>query len=140
MKALTVCQPYASAFFMAEAFRKRVENRNWPTRYRGPLLIHAGKSKEYMDGFDPDDEDDFDPLFLPLKGQNLPFGAIIGMVEMIDCLMLADYMAKYGPDPWANGHWCHVYAAPELLSQPIPYRGQLGIFNVPDQIFKRVKP
>jgi hypothetical protein len=38
-KAITVLQPWASAIAFAG---KDVENRDWPTRYRGPLAIHAG--------------------------------------------------------------------------------------------------
>lgn len=40
MKALTISQPYASLIARGEKF---VENRRWPTPYRGPLAIHAGK-------------------------------------------------------------------------------------------------
>ena len=46
MKALTVCQPYASLIVgwpgIAIEDIKQIENRNWKTSYRGPLLIHAG--------------------------------------------------------------------------------------------------
>lgn len=35
--------------FTARCGEKRVENREWPTSYRGPLLIHAGKSREWLD-------------------------------------------------------------------------------------------
>jgi hypothetical protein len=41
-KVLTVCQPYAE---MIACGHKPVENRVWWTFYRGPLLIHAGKSR-----------------------------------------------------------------------------------------------
>jgi hypothetical protein len=47
VKALTICQPYAELIARGQ---KRVENREWPTRYRGPLLIHAGKSREWLSG------------------------------------------------------------------------------------------
>jgi hypothetical protein len=39
--ALTVQQPWAYAITVGA---KTVENRTWTTRYRGPLLIHAGKT------------------------------------------------------------------------------------------------
>jgi hypothetical protein len=40
MKALTLTQPYATLIAIGA---KRIETRNWSTRYRGPLAIHAGK-------------------------------------------------------------------------------------------------
>jgi len=46
MKALTISQPYASLIASGE---KWVENRSWPTGYRGPLAIHAGKGTQYLD-------------------------------------------------------------------------------------------
>src|SRR3546814_4442712 len=45
MKALTICQPYAELILLG---LKRVENRSKPTRHRGPLLIHAGKSRDWL--------------------------------------------------------------------------------------------
>jgi hypothetical protein len=49
MNALSVCQPFASLIISGE---KRVENRRWSTSYRGPLLIHAGKSRKWLGGWD----------------------------------------------------------------------------------------
>ena len=46
MKALTVLQPWAWALIHGP---KRIENRSWATYYRGPLVIHAGKSKKWLD-------------------------------------------------------------------------------------------
>ncbi len=40
MKALTLTQPWATLVAIGA---KRIETRGWPTRYRGPLAIHAGK-------------------------------------------------------------------------------------------------
>ena len=67
MKALTIRQPWASLIVDGE---KRVENRTWPTKYRGPLLIHAGKSRLEVDRD---------------QARRLPFSAIIGQVEVVDC-------------------------------------------------------
>lgn len=42
MPCLTVHQPWAHLIAVG---RKRVENRSWSTRHRGPLAIHAGSSR-----------------------------------------------------------------------------------------------
>ena len=44
MKALSIKQPWAWAIIHAG---KNVENRTWATSYRGPLLIHAGKTFDH---------------------------------------------------------------------------------------------
>lgn len=41
MKALTLHQPWAS---LIATGAKTLETRSWPTRYRGPLAIHAAKT------------------------------------------------------------------------------------------------
>jgi hypothetical protein len=45
MKALTICQPYAELILRGE---KLVENREWHTPHRGTILLHAGKSKDWL--------------------------------------------------------------------------------------------
>jgi hypothetical protein len=78
MKAISVRQPWA--YLIVEGI-KRIENREWNTQYRGPLLIHAaGRYREKMTIAQiarryrvaiPDADD-------------LTFGAIIGQVDLID--------------------------------------------------------
>ena len=46
MKALTIHQPYAELIRRGE---KVIENRTWPTSYRGPLAIHAGGSVKFLE-------------------------------------------------------------------------------------------
>jgi hypothetical protein len=46
MKALTISQPWAS---LIASGKKWIENRCWRTYYRGPLAIHAGSGKQYLD-------------------------------------------------------------------------------------------
>lgn len=47
MKALTLCQPYATLIALGE---KTFETRGYDTRYRGPLAIHAGRTLSYIGG------------------------------------------------------------------------------------------
>lgn len=80
MRALTICQPYAHLIVTQQAelpigaVPKRVENRTWETRYRGLLLIHAGKSMKFLHGDDR------------TKYPEMKFGAIIGIAHLIDCV------------------------------------------------------
>ena len=45
MKAITLHQPWASLVALGV---KTIETRSWPTKYRGPLAIHAGKGRPLM--------------------------------------------------------------------------------------------
>jgi hypothetical protein len=44
MKALSIRQPWAYLIITGD---KDIENRTWATAYRGPVLIHAGKTMDY---------------------------------------------------------------------------------------------
>lgn len=142
MKALSICQPYPT-LILAKAHElptgvvpKRVENRTWETLYRGPLLIHAGKSTKYLKGWDAS------------KLPPMRFGFIVGMVDLAECFNTCEFM---GPEsgwnpriakqfPWlpkhqhTEGPFCLVLANPRRFENPIPYAGCLGLFNVPDEI------
>lgn len=121
MKALTICQPYAELILRGD---KPVENRAWRSGYRGPLLIHAGKSRAWLDTW-------------PEQMPDLVRGAIVGMASVIDCGR-PDYVRATFPIIADNEHvigpWCIVLDAPRRLVEPIPYRGQQGLFDVPDDV------
>ena len=129
MKALTICQPYATLIVRGE---KLVENREWPTRYRGRLLIHAGKSRQWLDD---EDEAEFAEL-----GDPLVFGAVVGEARLADVLRIerirwGDYDAQY---PWlrehehTNGTWCWVLQDVQRYAQPVPWKGAQGLWDFPD--------
>lgn len=117
MKALSVIQPWAWAFFHASPL-KDIENRVWHSSYRGPLLIHA--SKKYDREGQLWIEDEFGII---VPGPNsLPRGAIVGQVNMIDCVQ------NHG-SLWFFGPYGFVFDNPQAL-EPWPCRGELGIFEV----------
>ena len=78
MKALSIMQPWA---WLIANGHKDIENRSWPTRYRGPVLIHAGKRED--EGFDPRDFKSLDSLeHTPWTGDiDADYGGIIGECE-----------------------------------------------------------
>jgi activating signal cointegrator 1 len=146
MKALTICQPYAALICLPDDDdrAKRVENRTWATNYRGPLLIHAGKSKQWLDGSD-----------YGLTLEQMPFGVICGVANVVECVAVRDFM---GPSesaaerrfPWLREHrhtegpWCWVLQECRRFETPIPYRGAQGLFDIPiddalDEQLGRVK-
>lgn len=132
MKAITICQPYAELIARGD---KRIENRTWPTMYRGPLLIHAGKSRQWL----TDDGPDLDPrenYGVPLA--EMQFGAVVATARLANCVKVdAIHSGKYNDIyPWAQNHehaegpWCWVLEQVVRLPQPIPYRGAQGLFDI----------
>jgi len=127
MKALTICQPYAELIARGT---KRVENREWPTRYRGVFYIHAGKSREWMN------DDGFVELDYDILLSEMQFGAVIAIAELVDCLpydtiMDGLYGSKY---PWlrkhehTNGPWCWIIGSVKRVV-PVPWKGALGLWE-----------
>jgi ASCH domain-containing protein len=118
MKALSVCQPWAWAIVHG---LKTVENRSRPTTHRGPLLIHASKSRRYL----ASDYADLLPGLPP--ADQLDFGALVGVVEVVGCMPVAEVEG----DPFAVGPWCWLLAGARRI-RPVPFKGQVGLFDVPE--------
>lgn len=76
MKVLTIKQPWATLIIQGN---KRFEFRSWKTKYRGDLLIHAGKSidKEAIKRLSK---------YLP---KELPLGKILGKVTLVGCVKMS---------------------------------------------------
>jgi hypothetical protein len=117
MKALSVCQPWAWAIVHGI---KTVENRSRRTHYRWPLVIHASRSRRYRQG-------DYRHLLPGLPPwEQLAFGRLIGVVEVVDCLPVV----KVKGGPFAVGPWCWVLARARPI-RPVPFRGRVAFFEVP---------
>lgn len=72
MKTITIKQPFAS--LIAEEL-KEYEFRTWKTKYRGKILIHAGK------GIDKKAMKKFEKYNL-----KYPIGSIIAIADLTDCI------------------------------------------------------
>lgn len=119
MKALSIRQPWAWAIVQGH---KPVENRTWECRHTGPLLIHAGQQ------FDDEGLQSMLAVFPDLRAQ-LParwdLGGIVGVAEAVECV-------TSHPSRWFTGPYGLVLANARPLVF-VPWRGQLGVFNVPDE-------
>ena len=90
--ALSIRQPWA---WLIVNGHKDIENRDWPTVFRGELLVHAGQTltRPFYDttvaelsaaGLCPPDL----PAF-----EDLPRGGLVGWTRVVDCL-------QEHPSPW----------------------------------------
>ena len=115
MKCLSVQQPWAWAIIHGP---KRIENRTWRTKHRGPLLIHAGKSRARLGDYGAGE---------PAQ-EALAFGAIIGVATLTDCVPVAEVAGQ----PFAEGPWCWLLDDVFAFDEPVLYRATQMIFAVPD--------
>lgn len=120
MIALSIRQPWAWLILHAG---KDIENRDWPTKYRGPLLIHAGKGMtrdEYENGVLTLEE--IRPNLALPPFEELQRGGIVGSAVLVDCVRESD-------SPWFFGEFGFVLRDATPLSFR-PYKGALGFFAV----------
>lgn len=125
MLALSIRQPWAWLILNAG---KDIENRDWPTRVRGPVLIHASKGMtrgEYEDCREALREPYIGRPHVRLPPMNdLARGGIVGSVEIIDCV-------THSGSDWFFGRYGFVLRDAKPLPFR-PYRGALGFFEVAD--------
>jgi activating signal cointegrator 1 len=129
VKALTISQPYASLIASGE---KWVENRTWPTKYRGDLAIHAGKGTQYLTKAE-------------IESQGLPFGQVIAIATLSDCFHLSSINKHRDLDinipglliTWrelfehkhTEGPWCWLLTNVVKLDKPIDAKGAQGLWE-----------
>lgn len=114
MKALSIQQPWA--WLIVNGY-KSVENRSWPTKIRGEILIHAGKKID-MEGYHWVNNNLSVALPTPEK---LETGGIVGKVEIYSCVTECD-------SPYFFGEYGFLMKN----SKPLPFqpcKGMLGFFE-----------
>ena len=130
MKAISIRQPWVWAILNAG---KDIENRDWPTRYRGRVLLHASKgmtNDEYEDCVDTivtirrNDLTVTSYLHIP-PAKELLRGGICGEAEIVDCV-------ENSESPWFFGRYGFVLRNVKPLPF-MPCNGALGFFPAPIQ-------
>lgn len=136
MKAITILQPFAH---LIKDGQKRVENRTWPTKYRGLIYIHAGKSRSMLDIENGMDHQ------TGIGVSSMAFGAVVAIAELVSCLPIGEiargiHETRY---PWLRSHhhthgpWCWVLDKVQAIG-PWPYRGAQGLFNIDDHQLDKI--
>lgn len=160
LKALSLLQPWATLVVTGQ---KRIETRSKGTDYRGPLAIHAsGQFPAWARNLSHEE-----PYFAPclqahrspgLKMVNqvryvegLPLGAIVGLVEMVDCVPMGEhpeaglldileslpacdvqqaFRRELAFGDYRPGRYMYLLSKPRYLPLPILARGALGLWEV----------
>jgi hypothetical protein len=144
MKALTIIQPWATLIALNE---KKFETRSWPTKYRGPIAIHAGKKIDKEACEEPEIK-----AALARHGytaDSLPTGGVVAITEMYECWSIGTdyqsgmpllYNGKDGGDRivglkedkfgyYSPGRYAWELSDVKQLPELIPAKGQQGLWN-----------
>lgn len=127
MKVITIKQPFAS--LIAEGYKK-YEFRTWKTKYRGDILIHAGK------GIDKAAMKKFESFNL-----SYPTGCIIAKAKLSDCVFIDSdmkqklkqenslvYSGVVNDDDW-EGYGFYLENIEKI--DPISINGKLSLWDYP---------
>ncbi len=143
MRGLTVQEPWCSAITYGT---KRVENRTWATPYRGLLAVHAGRSVDFEASDIAWKAASLSHLrdTPPSAWKDVPLGAIIAVAELAGCHRdeeTALYRAGMPPcSPWAvSCAWHWVLRNVRSLPAPVPCRGMLGLWRLPEDVEEAVR-
>jgi len=119
MPALSIRQPWAALILDA---RKPVENRTWPTSYRGPLAVHAGKTADHRAASAL--RHHFGIRHIPRADER----GFLGVVDLVDVHHSGTCRDRCSE--WAEpGCWHWSLTRPRRLTRPIPGSGRLGLFT-----------
>ncbi len=129
MKVLSLTEPYAT---LIKNGMKTIETRSWKTNYRGKLYIHASSTKI------PKVYKDNKALMSLVDINNLNYGNIICMCDLVDCVEMTDEFIndikrnkknEYLTGIYSNGRYAWIFNNIEILDNPIKAKGHLGIWN-----------
>lgn len=126
MKALCLKEPWASMIF---AGLKSIETRKWNSNFVGDLAIVVSQR------YDTSYEASFETVKLATDCILYPRtrGHIIGIVELIVVVPMAKWMDRYAGFPvYEKAHGFFLRNIRKV--QPVPCKGQLGIFNIPQDL------
>jgi hypothetical protein len=127
MKALTIKQPWATLIMR---HGKDVENRSWPTKFRGHVAIHSSSKhsfNEFESALDLIKQRDCGVSADYLKDRLSHLGAILGTAEIYDCVQKSD-------SPWFCGPYGFLLRDVRLLRSPYHCKGKLGFWDIEEGI------
>lgn len=137
MKALSLREPWATFMTMG---LKRIENRSWPTRTRGRVLVHASswwRTADVLDDYDTAcaiaASIGLGPPRFSLEDIKPRRGGIVGAFTILDCVSSSE-------DPFFFGPYGFVVEDPIRFPVTIQCRGTLGFFDVPPDVEAACRP
>lgn len=137
VRGLTIRQPWAWAILHAG---KHVENRSWrpPSWLVGKrIALHAAKGLSRIEYEAARDGIDWaNPTVLVPSFHDLARGAIVGTAVLARVI---DHDDEYKSCRWYTGEVGMALADRRALREPIPWKGALGFWRLPDELAERVE-
>lgn len=144
MRALSLWQPWATYIVIGA---KTIETRSWGTTYRGPVAIHAAKTKA---GLPPTPEH---AAVVPGAAElAYPLGVVVAVADLVDVLHVERHDPVYvdpsllavisGTRSWhvsradvalgdlSIGRWAWRLANVRALRTPVALRGMQGLWEI----------
>lgn len=136
MKALTLTQPWATLVALTH---KRVETRSWRTNHTGRIAIHAAK------GY---------PAYakeMTITQRNagrisgdITFSAIVATCFLMGCRQTEDVAHQLSPlevsmGDYTAGRWAWFLSDIVALPVPIPCKGALSLWEIPEDVVLRIE-
>lgn len=132
-RALTIAQPWASLIL---AHGVTVVNRTWSTRYRGPLVIHAGNGWDQAGALAAAD---LGARHL-LEPGDVPRG-YLGVVHLSGChparLCCHPHGQQTAPPGKTMHHW--TLTNPHPFDRPVLGRGSRGLYTPPATVLAHLE-
>ena len=114
MKIISIKQPWASLIVNG---LKNIENRDWRTHHRGPVLIHASQRQDDITA------EELRRRFNVGMPKKMLKGGVVGIVDVVDCV-------DARPSKWFVGDYGFVLKN----ARPLRFqrsKGQLGLREAP---------
>lgn len=130
MKTITVQQPWAAAI---ARYGMDVKSQKWFTTHRGLLAIHAGADYLGVEAHSTvafNARRNYGDIRIDLRERS----AVVAVVDLVGICLVRDGL---GCDcgRWAISqqyHW--MLANPRPLAEPVPCKGQVGLWELPDDV------
>lgn len=164
MRGLSLTQPWAS---LVAVGAKRYETRSWGTSYRGPILIHAAKGfptscrsqcelgpflealknrPESGARFAVSNPEHWYHVASTRYVGGLPLGAVVAIARLVNVQPTERYeddeefekTDEYAFGDYSAGRFAWCLADVRMLHAPVPWKGALGLWAVPEELRRRV--
>ena len=127
--ALSIRQPWAEAIVSG---RKSIEIRNWTTRYRGPVWVHAAKHAA--------------PHLLEMETERscLYRGGVVGIVSLEAVVSMTPERWELWRDQhlatgdYPSGTFAWLLTEQHRLPRPVSVEGSLKLFNLPENTLREL--
>jgi hypothetical protein len=125
------------------------ETRSWSTPYRGPLAIHAAKTREVLN-----DEDYVDDLLgnagvigpeeTAVRSTDWPLGKIVAVVTLVDCVPTEEIrdglsVRERAFGNYSDGRFAWITKDLRRIPNPIPFRGLQGLKPLPVDVVAAIE-